>query len=219
MFLLALLTWRNLLGLLVVLNAKTLPLAFHVRLYYYIIRNLRARGRRPPASIFEPTRITTVTTMLEMDFNMHKSNSTYFTDMDISRANLMTRTFCKFYNEFSDPDLPKLKRHQFIYTPLGSVGVVFKREIVAYVPYVVESRVIGWTEKWIFVLSVFKRGSTVYAYGLSKYVLKQQRKTIRPETIIAFEGLLTDEAKEQNKKVQPYLTKSLDLEEIINLVT
>lgn len=214
----SLLTFENVVYLLILLNLKTFPLAFHVRLYYYVIKNFYVLPRQKMKSIFEPSTMTTVTTMLEMDFNLHKSNSTYFTDMDISRTGLLTKMFHKFYRTFEDPALPKMKSYQFVYTPLGSVGVVFKREIAPYMPYQVESRIFGWTEKWLYVICVFKSGKTVYAYGLSKYVMKQQRKTISPETVIKYEGLLTPEAIQQNEKVQPYLTNNLNCEEVINLV-
>lgn len=206
----------KLVALFALVNAKVFPLAFHLRFYYYVFKyfyvfkNLRAK------SIFEPTSITTMTPLLEMDFNLHKSNSTYFTDMDISRTCLLTKLLRKFYLEYNDPDAPQLKRHQFIYSPLGSTSMVFKKEITPYTPYKVESRIVGWTCKWLFVLSIFKASSgTIYAYGVSKYVLKQQRKTVPPEKAIEFVGLLTEEAKAQNERIQKFVQDSLDLENII----
>lgn len=191
---------------------------FHLRFYYYVVKNFYVFPRRKLKTIFEPTKMVTFTSLLEMDFNMHKSNSTYFTDMDISRTDLLTKNLYKFYRNYEDPSLPKLKWYQFIYSPLGSVGVTFKRELIAYRPYTVESRILGWTSKWLFVITVFKTGKTINAYGIAKYVFKQQRKTIPPEQIIAFEGLLTEEAKKQNELTQKYLSDSLELEDIIKLV-
>lgn len=197
-------------------NAKVFILAFHLRLYYYVFKYFYLYKNLKAKSIFEPTSITTITPFLEMDFNLHKSNSTYFTDMDISRTCLFTKLLRKFFLEYNDPEAPKLKRHQFIYSPLGSTSMVFKREITPYIPYKVESRIVGWTSKWLFVLSIFKSISgSVYAYGVSKYVLKQQRKTIPPEKAIEFVGLLTDEAKAQNQRIQKFVQDSLDLENII----
>lgn len=156
---------------------------------------------------------------MEMDFNLHKSNSTYFSDMDISRTDLLTLQLREFYLGFNDPDAPKLKRHEFIYSPLGSTQMIFKKEIPAYTLYNVESRILGWTSKWLFVISSFKsrKDGSLYACGLSKYVLKQKRKTISPEIALKFEGLLTEEAVSKNNEMQRYLNNSLSLEDIVNL--
>lgn len=211
------LTWTAV--ALLLLNIKVLPFVFHFRLYYYVIKYFYVVPKQKLKSIYEPASMYTMTPLMEMDFNLHKSNSTYFTDMDISRTKLVTRNFSRFYREYSDKEAPKLGKFQFIYTPLGSVGLVFKKEIPAYTIYNVESRVFGWTKKWLYVISVFKSKRGVHAYGLSKYVFKQHRKTIAPEELLKFEGLLNDEVIESNKKVQHLLEKNLELEEIINLIT
>jgi len=209
-------TWAVIAAL---LNLKVLPLMFHVRFYYYVAKNMFVKHSQYADNVYKSTVIKTFTPFLEMDLYLHKSNSTYFSDMDISRTDLMTTVLKRFYQKFNDPDLPPLKPWQFIYSPLGSTNMVFRKEIKGYTPYEVKSFIIGWTNKWLFVLSVFQSagGKTIYAYGLSKYVLKQGRKTISPQTAIEFCGLLTPQAIEKNKAVQKYLQDSLDLEDIIKL--
>ncbi len=153
------------------------------------------------------------TPLMEMDFNFHKSNSTYFSDFDLARAELLTTLFRKFYLEFKDPEI-ELGRGEWVYTALGSVNMVFRREISIYTWYNVKTRVLGWNDKWIFVIGQFERNGKVHAFGLAKYVFKVRRKTIPPAEVIAFEGLLSDEAVRRNNEVQKYLDDSLELEQL-----
>ena len=44
----------------------------------------------PPSALFLPLITRTWTPLNEMDYNFHKSNSTYFTDLDIARTHLVT---------------------------------------------------------------------------------------------------------------------------------
>jgi hypothetical protein len=94
---------------------------------------------------------------------------------------------------------------------LGGVTLSFKREIKPYKKYEIWTRVLSWDEKWIYMVSNFveagkaqpsaftdqpwKGGSSkvptqagrppiVYATAISKYVLKQGRRTISPETFL-----------------------------------
>lgn len=203
----------------IISNLKIMPLAFHLRFYYYVFKNFYLFKNRKRRSIFDKTTLTTFTPMMEMDFNFHKSNSTYFSDSDISRTDLLTLQLRNFYLNFSDPDAPKMRRSEFIYSPLGSNQMIYRKEIPGYTLYNVESRIIGWTSKWLYVLTAFKnrKNGSVYAVGVSKYVFKQKRKTIAPEAAIKFEGLLTEEAIAKNLEMQKFFNDSLSLEEIVNL--
>lgn len=101
--------WRLLAVTLAVLNLKNLPLVWHVRtllLSVYCI-NLPADNEQirlfrgliyhlflqptplPPRALFTPLITPTHTPLLETDYNFHKSNSTYFADLDIARTHLV----------------------------------------------------------------------------------------------------------------------------------
>lgn len=85
--------------------------------------------------------------ILECDFNLHKSNSTYFTDLDVSRAHLSGILF--------EPLL-------FGSTPLGrcnlivgAVSCVFRKEIKPYQPYELWTKIVSWDGKWIYMVTHF----------------------------------------------------------------
>lgn len=201
-------------GAFILANAKSLPGVYCATFYYYVYKHFYQRGHVKPKSVFQEFNYVTYSTLLEMDMNLHKGNSTYFMDMDISRSKAMSELFKDFYKYYKD-DTVMLRRGEFTYTPLGSVELVFFEEIRPFDVYNVKSYVLGWTEKWIFLISKFERGGKVLAVGLSKYVFKQRRKTVPPAVALEYAGLLTAEAVAQNEKVRPTLDHALRLETMI----
>jgi hypothetical protein len=147
--------------------------------------------------------MTSRTPLLETDYNLHKSNSTYFSDLDISRTACATKLLAPGLGFVSrdlethpDPTKRKFGRLRVI---LGSVFTNFGREIPPYVKYEVQTRLLSWDQKWIYLVSYFvtpglgKDGKkVVYASALSKYVCKKGRWTIPPEMILRGTGLLPE---------------------------
>lgn len=140
---------------------------------------------------------------MECDINGHKSNSTYFTDLDLARSDLLIDILDASFTYY------RKNNGRYPYVPLGSVSCLFKREIKPFQRYVIRSRILGWDSKWVFVISRFefvppkgepasarskseckafpsneKRGKLA-AIGLSKYVFKLGRKTIDPEEFLS----------------------------------
>ncbi|KAF0327742.1 capsule polysaccharide biosynthesis protein [Colletotrichum asianum] len=191
------------------------------------IRFLRAFIRRltdtappkhlSPRCLFLPAISATRSPMLECDYNMHKSNSTYFTDLDMSRGNISLALFRKPFNPFPGPN-------HFIMI-LGGANCVWRKEIAPYEAYELWTRVLTWDEKWIYLVSHFvkagkfvpseyamqpgstakksrSRGNTVndpqkavFASSIARYVFKNGRKTVPPEKALLECGLLPgDEA-------------------------
>lgn len=161
---------------------------------------------RPTHPIFTAASIYSHTGLLETDYNMHKSNSTYFSDLDISRTALMTRIYSpgltivsreldKELQSASMSDKP-LKKSS-IYIALGSAFCSFKREIKPYERYEIRTQIAAWDEKWVYTLSYFLRpekkkgeGKTLLAIAISKYVIKKGRLTVPPERVFRASGFL-----------------------------
>lgn len=95
-------SWRTLAIIFALINLKSLPLAWHFRLAYRYARNrftaAKVQGAIRSATnlssthpLFQSVSIFSRSPLLETDYNLHKSNSTYFSDLDESRTVLMTR--------------------------------------------------------------------------------------------------------------------------------
>jgi hypothetical protein len=138
---------------------------------------------------------------MELDFNMHKSNSTYFSDLDVSRTALMSSIVVKGA-ALLEKRLALQGKNGFLGFILGSVYTNFKREIPAYMQYEVKSHVASYDQKWIYIITYFlksAKGSSkknqdnievqkkrLMAVSISKYVLKKGRYTVPPKD--AFEA-------------------------------
>lgn len=117
----------------------------------------------------------------ECDYNLHKSNSTYFADLDIARTNLVScilRKGIRMANERAKRhDMPSEKGVTVADTSasqdevpakgsymiaLGGVSCNFKREIKPYERFEIWTRVLAWDRKWIYLVSwVVKEGVVV----------------------------------------------------------
>ncbi|KAH9987269.1 hypothetical protein F4779DRAFT_611479 [Xylariaceae sp. FL0662B] len=149
-------------------------------------------------SLFQPYSVRSRTCILECDVNIHKSNSTYLMDLDVSRAELLTRRFAH-----------ALRRTRGALV-LAGVDISFRREIRPLQAYDTRSCVLAWNKKWIYVLSyhvkpgavmedcsddlvaaLFDEGEhaqrmkkLVFAVAISKYVAKSGRRTIPPVDLL-----------------------------------
>jgi hypothetical protein len=151
--------------------------------------------------------------MLECDYNVHKSNSTYFTDLDMSRGNLGLIILQKKWNLIPGP--------KHFVTVLSGAQCVWRKEIKPYERYELWTRLLSWDEKWVYTISHFvKPGFTpdefvlqpgkkpssrkkdskitpekaVFASSVARFVIKNNRKTVPPEQGLRECGMLpTDE--------------------------
>ncbi|EXJ92013.1 hypothetical protein A1O3_00563 [Capronia epimyces CBS 606.96] len=218
-------SWRTVALVFALLNLKALPLAWHCRLFYRMLSSwyTEARVKRLVASsssststssatathhpIFEPVSIFSRAPLLETDYNLHKSNSTYFSDLDESRTALMTRVLIPGLRHGSRA-LEREGHKGRLAVILGSVHTSFHREILPYERYEVRSRLLGWDRKWIVVGSWFVRPArnhkhkekgngkeeepeVLLASALSKYVVKKGRFTVSPERCFTAAGWLS----------------------------
>jgi Thioesterase-like superfamily len=143
---------------------------------------------------------------MEVDYNIHKSNSTYFADLDVARTALMSRMYTPgiaITNKEMDDEASTMggggeqpnKRPFFI--ALGSVYCSFRREIKPYERFEIRTQIAAWDDKWTYLLSYFLRpekrkgeGKILLATSLSKYVVKRGRMTLSPERIFRAGGFL-----------------------------
>jgi hypothetical protein len=118
----------------------------------------------PPHALFQPIITSTRTPLLETDYNLHKSNSTYFSDMDISRTHLFTaiiRNGIKKNSRLYGAKKSAVSgavgatdgtrgRHLIA---LGGISCLFKREILPYTKYEMWTRVLCWDRKWFYLIT------------------------------------------------------------------
>ncbi|KAL9572254.1 hypothetical protein ACKAV7_003605 [Fusarium commune] len=192
---------------------------------FYVARFLRAFVRRltdsapekhlSPRCTFLPAISATRSPALECDYILHKSNLTYFTDMDMSRGNFSLVLFGKAFNP-----LPGPTHFTMI---LGGTTCTWRKEIKPYVRYALWTRVLSWGEKWLYVVTHFVKPGVfqptefvlqpykkpkaakaqeredvdtlkaVYASSVARYVFKNNRRTIPPEEALQKSNLISND--------------------------
>lgn len=155
--------WKLLFLFYVLLNLKNIPGVWHVRVFYAFISHIyRTRGPIPPtimpATLFQPSVIRTRSPWYECDYNMHKSNSTYFSDFDVARSHLVTWICRRGIAELR-------KEGNGCIVMLGGVHCSFKREIKPYQQFEIWTRVLAWDRKWLYIISHFVKSGEVQPKG------------------------------------------------------
>ena len=107
--------------------------------------------------------------ILECDYNIHKSNSTYFSDFDIGRLELLVNLFTPG-TERTRKELAKEGSESFGIM-LGGVSCNFRKEIKPYESFEVWTRVLCWDRKWVYIIGHFvKKGAvTPKSYTLQPW--------------------------------------------------
>ncbi|RDW58050.1 hypothetical protein BP6252_13461 [Coleophoma cylindrospora] len=165
----------------VLANLKNVPYAWHFRVWNGILKHcLFSIPRFPsdtpkPSTLFLPVITTSHSPVAECDYNLHKSNSTYFADLDVSRSHLVCCLFQPGIDALQHNPARKLvtdaagkpvKGRWGIM--LGAVHCSFKREIKPYEPYEMWSRMLCYDRKWIYIVTHFVKAGTVRP---SSYIL------------------------------------------------
>ncbi|KAJ4213382.1 hypothetical protein NW760_015142 [Fusarium oxysporum] len=142
--------------------AKSLPFVWHLRFFWALLRwrlscCLRGSSRLTSRHLFLPSIVNARPTLSECDFNLHKSNSTYFTDLDVARSHLSGILFAPIF--FGSTPLGRCN------LVVGAVSCVFRKEIKPYQPYELSTKVVSWDEKWIYMVTHFVSLGTARPQG------------------------------------------------------
>ncbi|KAI1802899.1 hypothetical protein F4811DRAFT_572536 [Daldinia bambusicola] len=165
--------WFTLLCFFVVLNIKNMPFMWHLRLvnaFRFILRTQRPAVPLKPAHIFQPIITSSTAQLMEIDFNMHKSNSSYFSDVDIARTHLVCTLFAKGIEQMRGGTAAYTGSKKPVFgLALGAVSCNFKRELRPYEEYEMWSKILTWDEKWIYIVTHFVRKDAATPKNYSLY--------------------------------------------------
>lgn len=165
--------------------------------------------------VFLPAVVRSRSPATEGDFNIHKSNSTYITDLDVSRAHLSGLLFA--------PILLRIRSSMHCNLIVSAISCTFHREIKPFQPYEIWTRVASWDDKWIYMVTHFVDSSKfwprcylmqahpsinskqmrpavpdkqdphehVFASAVTRMVFKRGRLTVPPKRALEVCGLLS----------------------------
>ncbi|KAI0021141.1 hypothetical protein F4780DRAFT_790589 [Xylariomycetidae sp. FL0641] len=165
--------WFSLLCIIVAFNIKNVPFMWHMRLlnaFRFILRTQRPSVPLGPEHIFQPIITTSSAQLRELDFNIHKSNSSYFSDIDIARTHLVCTLFAKGIEQMRGGTAAYTGSKKPLFgLALGAVSCNFKKEIRPYEEYEMWSKILSWDEKWVYIVTHFARKDKVEPKSYSLY--------------------------------------------------
>lgn len=140
----------------------------------YVLLTFRRRGR---IGLFETSRLKLRVMPGEIDFNLHMNNGRYFSAADIGRLDWGLRS--------------NLWRNAFSHgwrAVAGDSNARFSRSLQPFEQYQLESRLLGWNEKWLFCEHRFVRENAVYATVLVRYLFLSKRGKVPPSVVLEKAG-------------------------------
>ncbi|OIW23545.1 hypothetical protein CONLIGDRAFT_674380 [Coniochaeta ligniaria NRRL 30616] len=154
---------RILLVFFLVTNWKSLPFAWTIRIFYaFIYHFTRRRPTLPPRALFHYSITSTRNSLLDSDYNLHKSNSTYFADLDVSRSHLVTHLLGPAMPRIGDNAKNRLVLDKDGFAVRGGFGIglgavfcSFRKEIGLLQGYETWSRILSWDRKWLYIVTHF----------------------------------------------------------------
>lgn len=175
-----LISWNNFWKLstlvLILLNIKVFPFVYHLRILNglrFVLRSQRPKKDVRPENLFQPIITSSKAPLMEIDVFGHKSNSTYFSDIDIARVHLITTLFgngiAKIRGHTTMNGLSGKPTSKFS-VALGAVSCVFRKELLPYESYDMWTRLLAWDDKWFYLVTHFvKKGSKIEPRRSSLY--------------------------------------------------
>ena len=107
---------------------------------------------------------------MDCDFNIHKSNSTYFTDIDIARSHHVPLLCGRGISEVRKQ---LVKGNDKFGIMLGGVQCSFRKEIKPFQGFEIWTRLLAWDKKWLYIVSYIVEKGAVQPQG---YTFQPWRK-------------------------------------------
>lgn len=112
--------------------------------------------------LFHYSITSTYTSLPEMDYNLHKSNSTYFSDLDVARTHCVSHLLKPGMDAIADNARTKCVVNKQGTVVKGGMGIglgavfcSFRKEVAPFQAYEMWTRVLSWDRKWVFLVTHF----------------------------------------------------------------
>ncbi|GAA5847924.1 hypothetical protein JCM9279_003493 [Rhodotorula babjevae] len=194
---------KKLVAVLLVLNWKNAPFAWHLQVWKTVPewhwRSWTRGGEEKALAVArDPFAVKSITkgrvTLGDADYNMHMSNSTYAHVSDAARFRFMLELIGTAFA-------------CGVWSPLGGTSFSFFKEVPLGAAYEIETSILSWDDKWMYCTSRFtmapKRGEKerqlccVALFRLC-FKLRGSRLTIPPARVLSFSGLGSHEGDRRN---------------------
>lgn len=130
-----------------------------------MIRNYLPMFRPPslhPGMLFHYSITSSYNSLLETDYNLHKSNSTYFSDLDVARTHCVSHLLKPGLDALSANARTRVVRDKNGDVVQGGMGIgfgavfcSFRREVGLLQGFEMWTRVLSWDRKWLYLVTYY----------------------------------------------------------------
>ncbi|KZZ44234.1 MAG: thioesterase family protein [Saccharospirillaceae bacterium] len=138
----------------------------------YLNKKNKKRADFRPKNFFESTKRTFRVGFRDIDFNMHINNARYMVFMERARWDHPVQT--------ASWDKMLGSKLNFI---VAGIEMGYIREIRLFKTFDVETRYVGWDDKYFYIEQRFVADGKIHAYGLVKAVFMQRGKLASPSAV------------------------------------
>ncbi|KAG0007523.1 hypothetical protein BGZ80_004569 [Entomortierella chlamydospora] len=180
---------RRIILVIFLLNFKSLPGVFHAKMGLRIAAVQLYSLRHGKEFRIKPTDTSVVRERVwvdDLDLNFHFSNSSYGKNCDYARIKYVTSLF--------GPSVLPMNPARKIGFALGGNQFWFKKEISLFQSFEIRTRLLAWNQKWFVIehrmyTPSSGKGEKLCAVGISKFVLKHTKGSLKNKTIPFLEAL------------------------------
>ena len=133
---------------------------------------------RKPVSIFDTTTLQMRVLSNDLDFNGHVNNGRYFTLADIGRLDFVVRT-----------GSARIAIKQRALPIVGDAMAKFRKDLKLFESYELQTRLLGWDDKWTFMEHRFVCKGRVAAVVVMRGLFRSTKGLIPPGIFLAGLGL------------------------------
>jgi len=149
-------------------------------LYFRLIWLFITANKRPLVPALGPSRITLTVLPNDLDALGHMNNGRFLSVMDLGRVDLLIRS--GFY-------VVARKRRWF---PLvGRVSIEYRKPLLPWQRYTIETRTVGWDDRWFYIQQVFLLQNEVAAVAGVKAMIRSPQGAVSPADALMAVGAPT----------------------------
>ena len=132
---------------------------------------------QPRVGLFDTTRVRLRIWPQDLDLNFHTNNGRYLTLADIGRLHWFVRT-----------GISDAARRRRVYPVVGDAIARFRRDLKVFDAFDLDTRLLGWDERWGFIEHRFIRGGRVIGVVAVRGVFTGPQGVITPVSLLEVVG-------------------------------
>ncbi|WP_298224847.1 thioesterase family protein [Acidocella sp.] len=144
-----------------------------MNLIFRLLSVILGAWRRPKLGVNEVFALSFRVWPLDLDLNLHMTNSRYLALMDLGRVDMLLRS-----------GVWRQMHRQKLGMVLGGAALRFRRPVAPFVRFSLATNVLGWDERWIYVQQVFSVPEGVACGAVVRAAFTKEGRLVPPTTVL-----------------------------------